>query len=72
MKKTRAPHAAIEFLLVAVLSLLAPAAAAEPAPYYLWASRINGTTYCAQTSPGEGWVLYDGPFSDFQCRKRKQ
>jgi hypothetical protein len=44
-------------------------AAARPAPWYLWQCRLDGKTVCFQTSPGEGWVRVDGPFSDARCGK---
>ena len=55
--------------VLATLSLFAVAAAADPAPWHLWKSRLDGKTYCAQTSPGEGWKKNDGSFSNARCRK---
>jgi len=42
---------------------------AAPAPWYLWQSKANGATFCAQTSPGDGWDRVAGPFRDAGCRK---
>ena len=44
-------------------------AVAAPAPWYLWKSRVDGKTFCFQTSPGEGWERVDGPFRDARCGK---
>lgn len=42
---------------------------AQPAPWYMWKSKLNGKTFCAQTSPGEGWERVGGPFKDARCEK---
>lgn len=55
--------------VLATLSLFAASATAEPAPWHLWQSRLDGKTSCAQTSPGEGWEKNDGSFSNARCRK---
>ena len=55
--------------VLATLSLFAVTAAAEPAPWHLWQSRLDGKSTCAQTSPGAGWETNDGPFSNARCRK---
>ncbi|WP_410498634.1 hypothetical protein [Chitinibacter sp. S2-10] len=51
----------------AVLSLSVLVAQAAPAPWHLWASKLDGKLVCAQTSPGEGWRLFKGPFKDANC-----
>ena len=55
--------------VLATLSLLAVTAKAEPAPWHVWQSRLDGKTTCAQTSPGADWETNDGPFSNARCRK---
>lgn len=55
--------------VLATLSLFAAAAAAESAPWHLWKSRLDGKTFCAQTSPGEGWEKNEGAFSNARCRR---
>ena len=55
--------------VLATLSVFAVAAAAEPAPWHLWESRLDGKTHCAQTSPGAGWEKNDGSFNNARCRK---
>ncbi|WP_120996206.1 hypothetical protein [Stutzerimonas urumqiensis] len=50
------------------LALLAPLALAGPAPYYKWQSKLDGQIACQQTSPGEGWELFEGtPYRDLRC-----
>lgn len=49
--------------------LLSLALAAQPAPWYLWQSKANGATFCAQNAPGDGWERVAGPFRDAGCRK---
>ncbi|WP_043311433.1 hypothetical protein [Pseudomonas sp. ML96] len=55
-------------LLFLLLSALAGAALAAPAPFYLWQSKASGQYTCAQLSPGEGWQKHSGPFRDAGCR----
>jgi len=50
--------------------LLAVAAYAKPAPWYKWISKGDGQSVCAQTSPGPGWQMEDGPYWDARCTKR--
>lgn len=47
---------------------LVTTAYAQGAPWYLWQSKIDGKTFCLQTSPGEGWERVGGPFKDSRCR----
>jgi len=56
--------------VIALLALLfSLAVTAQPAPWFLWQSKANGATFCAQTAPGEGWERVAGPFRDAGCRK---
>ena len=48
--------------------LLSMSLAARPAPWFLWKSKLDGKTYCAQASPGDGWEKTGGPFSDAHCQ----
>jgi hypothetical protein len=58
-------------LLFACLALLLCAtAAAAPAAWQLWRSKSDGTTVCAQVSPGAGWERADGPYRDARCTQR--
>ncbi|TXG77974.1 MAG: hypothetical protein E6R11_05720 [Rhodocyclaceae bacterium] len=56
-------------VLCAALLACSTAAPAAPAPWHWWKSRLDGRLYCAQTSPGSGWVRVAGPFDNAQCRK---
>jgi hypothetical protein len=51
------------------LSLTATAAFAGGAPWFKWMNRYDRTIICAQLSPGEAWVKYQGPFSESRCSK---
>lgn len=52
-------------LLIAAQTGLAVAA---PAPWYLWQSTSTQQKICKQVSPGEGWILFAGPFRNGACR----
>ncbi|MBB3221751.1 hypothetical protein [Pseudoduganella umbonata] len=50
--------------------LLATAAAAAPAPWWLWESVTgNGAKVCSQTPLGPGWRKLLGPYKDSRCEK---
>jgi hypothetical protein len=51
------------------LALVSVAAFAGGAPWYKWQNRYDGTSLCAQTTPGETWFIVQGPFMESQCRK---
>lgn len=55
---------------VFALALWSTAAAAEPAPWYWWVSRLDGNRVCNQTPLGEGWLQEPQPFKDARCRIR--
>jgi len=42
---------------------------AGPAPWYKWRSPVNDYFICSQTPPGDGWVIFKGPFQDAHCSK---
>ena len=44
---------------------------AEPAPWFKWRSKANGSLACAQTPLGPGWEKADGPYRDARCERRK-
>jgi hypothetical protein len=56
-------------ILLLTLVLMSPSLVAEPAHWFKWQSKLNGNIICKQVSPGEGWQLHAGPFSDARCRK---
>lgn len=43
-------------------------AAAAPAAWYKWRSKLNGTVVCAQVMQGE-WEKAGGPFKDARCAR---
>lgn len=51
------------------LALACAAAFASGAAWYKWKNKFDGTILCAQTSPGETWIIIQGPFMESQCRK---
>lgn len=52
-----------------LLLLASTCADAAGAPWYKWMNLEDHTIICNQLSPGEGWVQYQGPFSESTCRK---
>ncbi|MFZ4874498.1 hypothetical protein ACL9RI_05385 [Janthinobacterium sp. Mn2066] len=55
---------------IAIALLAACASApAEPAPWYKWRSKVDGTLSCAQSTLGFGWELASGPYKDSRCEK---
>jgi len=55
-------------LAVAVLiSVFSLAVWAKPAPWYWWASKVENTRLCLQTSPGNGWYQDGGPYRNSRC-----
>jgi len=44
---------------------------AEPAPWFKWRSKADGSLACSQTPLGHGWEKADGPYRDARCEKRK-
>lgn len=57
------------FAALVILALICAAALASGAPWYKWISKMDRTILCAQTSPGDFWVMYQGPYMESQCRK---
>jgi hypothetical protein len=56
--------------LPGVALLLAVAAAAAPAPWWLWESVTDsGAKVCSQTPLGPGWRKLLGPYKDSRCEK---
>jgi hypothetical protein len=56
-------------IALSLLLLASTAALAAGAPWFKWMNSEDRTIICNQLSPGEGWVKYQGPFMDSQCRK---
>jgi len=55
-------------LLLAAGVLVSLTALAAPAAWYKWKSKLNGEVWCTQISPGDGWVLINGPYKDAHCK----
>jgi hypothetical protein len=58
-------------VLLCGLALAAPMLHAEPAPWFQWRSKANGSLACSQTPLGPGWEKAGGPYRDARCEKRK-
>ncbi|WP_317203027.1 hypothetical protein [Janthinobacterium sp.] len=52
-----------------VLGVICGAALAEPAPWYLWRSKVENSYACRQLMPETGWMRVAGPFKDSHCEK---
>lgn len=50
-----------------VIALIALPTWARPAPWYWWASKMDGARVCQQTSPGHGWYRAGGPYRNGRC-----
>lgn len=68
MKHAIAIAAGVGFSIVLALPALLNA---EPAPWFQWRSKVNGSLVCAQTPLGPGWEKASGPYRDARCEKRK-
>lgn len=58
----------IRALSIFALFLASTAAIGEPAPWYWWVSKLDGSRVCNQTPLGEGWLREPTPFKDARCR----
>ena len=56
-------------LRIGLLLALAGSAAAQPAPWYKWRSKLDGRETCRQVTPGEGWERVSGPYKDASCTR---
>ena len=56
-------------LTLVCLALCTASAGAVPAPWFKWHSPEADNEICAQFSPGQGWVIFKGPFQDAHCSK---
>ncbi len=64
-----APMKAGYVLVLALALLFCTAAFASEAPWYKWMNLADRTIMCAQTSPGDTWVRYQGPYADSRCSR---
>lgn len=58
-----------KIVVLIILALACVEACASGAPWYKWMNTVDRTILCEQTSPGEFWVQYQGPYMESQCRK---
>jgi hypothetical protein len=56
-------------LLGLVLTLACPWSPAEPAPWFKWRSKLDGSLACSQTPLGPGWDKVAGAYRDSRCEK---
>lgn len=57
------------YTLVLALAIFCTAAFASEAPWYKWMNLADRTIMCAQTSPGDTWVRYQGPYAESRCSR---
>lgn len=53
------------------LLLITSASSAATAAWFQWRSKLDFVLVCSQTTPGEGWEKFSGPFLDARCEKLK-
>ena len=57
--------------LVLFSLLIYGATFAAPAAWFQWRSKLDSVLVCSQTTPGEGWEKFNGPYHDARCEKLK-
>jgi hypothetical protein len=50
--------------------LICESAFSSGAPWYRWQNRVDKTILCAKVSPGDVWVVMDGPYMESRCKKQ--
>jgi hypothetical protein len=58
-------------VIILLLALATPAWAGT-SPWFVWRNAVSGSTVCAQSSPGPGWMKETGPYSDLRCTTRAE
>ena len=53
------------------LLLISGSTLAAPAAWFNWRSKLDSVLVCSQTTPGDGWEKFNGPFRDARCEKLK-
>ena len=56
-------------IVAVVLAGFLASAAAKPAPWFQWRSKITSALACSQTPLGPGWERGAGPYRDSRCEK---
>ena len=57
--------------LVVLIFLISGSTLAAPAAWFTWRSKLDSVLVCSQTTPGEGWEKFNGPYLDARCEKLK-
>ncbi len=57
--------------LVVLLLLISGSASAAPAAWFKWRSKLDSVLVCSQTTPGDGWEKFAGPYRDGRCERLK-
>ena len=57
--------------LILFLLLITGSSLAAPAAWFYWRSKLDFVLVCSQTTPGDGWEKFSGPFWDARCEKLK-
>jgi hypothetical protein len=52
-----------------ILAIASVSAWAEPAPWFKWRSKLDGTLVCSQTPLGPGWDRVTGAYRNSRCEK---
>ncbi len=60
----------VAMTMALVLSIMTSSVLAGPAAWHEWKNATTGAIVCAQTSPGKGWVILGGPYTDLKCSTR--
>jgi hypothetical protein len=59
--------------LILLFGLLASSASiAAPAAWHWWQSKLDGRLFCAQASPGPGWIKRQRAYLDLNCTRPVQ
>jgi hypothetical protein len=56
--------------ILLVLMAICESVFSSGAPWYRWQNRVDKTILCAKTSPGDVWVVMDGPYMESRCKKQ--
>jgi hypothetical protein len=57
--------------LVLLLFFIPGSSLASPAAWFKWRSKLDSAVVCSQTTPGDGWEKFTGPYRDARCEKLK-
>jgi len=60
----------VVMIMALSLSIMSSSVLAGTVAWHEWKNLTSGAIVCAQTSPGKGWVVFSGPYTDLKCSKR--